>query len=858
MVYGLYGNGNGNGHRPNHSNGNGKRNGNGNGAGGGGEHLHNRSRMRARRRRRLERRGRGGGVISLAVISIGVLGATLALLLSGIYGATTAYANLSKDLPSINQISSRETFKTAQIFDRKGTLLWEFYDQEGGKRTVVPLSEMSQYLLDATLAAEDANFYSNPGVDLKGIIRAVFQNVTEQEVVSGASTITQQLVRNVLLKPEERIDRSYARKIKEALLAYQVTQKLSKSQILALYLNEIFYGNQAYGVEAASQAYFGKHARDLTLAEAAVIAGLPQSPSIYDPFQNPVGAKARQAYVLDQMVRHGFVTEKEAEDARQAELRYQPQKPVFLAPHWVMHVRDQIEAKYGSKFLYQGGLKIFTTLDLDLQNKLEEVARANAENLAQRDANNTSITAINPKTGEILAIVGSMDYWNAGIEGQVNVALSEQQPGSAIKPLVYLASFTKGYTPATTVVDEKISITDDLGRTWSPENYDKRFHGTVTLRTALGNSLNIPAVKVLQYAGIDTVADLARRLGITTWSDQRRLGLAMSLGGAEVRPLELTAAYTVLANNGLKIPPVSITKIVDADSNVLEDYKVPQGEQVVDPRYAWMVTNILSDNTARLVTFGPNSLINLPRPGAVKTGTTDQYRDTWTVGYTPNMVIGAWVGNTDNRPMKEVLSSMSAGKIWREAMDTAIDHYGLPPEEFPRPGGLVDVEVCGSNLRPGQPACYMDVFPFERAPNTPRVNIGGYQPPPAARPAPAAQPAAQPAAAPTASAPQPTAAPQAAPAAAGTPGQPQPIRPESTRPPAAAPPPQPTSAPKPQAPATLAPILNQPLPQPTAQSQPRAQPTAQSQPRQQPTPQNQNQQRDSGQPKPQPKPKPGH
>ncbi|MBA2448584.1 MAG: PBP1A family penicillin-binding protein, partial [Chloroflexi bacterium] len=694
--------------------------------------LHARAQLRSRRQRRLKRRGYKGLLVFGALVSIGSLTFALLILLGAIHGAMSAYASINRDLPSINQISSGETFKTAQIFDRKGTLLWEFYDQEGGKRTVVPLSEVSQYLIDAQLAAEDANFYSNPGVDLRGIARAVFQNMAEQDVISGASTVTQQLVRNVLLKPEERYDRSVGRKIKEALLAYQVTQKLSKSQILALYLNEIYYGNLSYGVEAASQTYFAKNARDLSLAEAAVIAGLPASPSLYDPLRNPAGAKARQTYVLDQMVRHGFVSEQEAREARQAELRYQPRKRVFLAPHWVMYVRDLVEAKYGSKLLYQGGLKIYTSLDLDLQNRMEEVARSNSEVLAQRDANNTSITVMNPKTGELLAVVGSMDYWNVEIEGQVNVASSQRQPGSTIKPLVYLSAFAKGYTPATTVVDEKISIPDDLGRIWTPENFDRRFRGTVTLRSALGNSLNIPAVKVLQYAGIDAVADLAKRMGITTWTERNRLGPSMSLGGAEVRPLDITAAYTVLANNGLKIPQVAVTKIVDADGNIIEDYKVPQGEQIVDPRYAYMLTNVLSDNNARLATFGPNSLLNMPRPVAVKTGTTDNYRDTWTIGYMPNLTVGVWVGNTDNHPMKEVLSSMSAGKVWREATDAAINHLSLPPEEFVRPQGLVEIEVCGdTQMRPNQPPCYKDLFPFERAPNSQRVQIG-----PAAAPSP--------------------------------------------------------------------------------------------------------------------------
>ena len=307
-----------------------------------------------------------------------------------------------------------------------------------------------------------------------------------------------------------------------------------------MYLNEIFYGNQAYGIEAAAEAYFGKHARELTLAEASMLAGLPQSPSIYDPLRNPVAAKARQAYVLDQMVRNDFITEQEADAARQAELRYQPQKQPFLAPHWAMYVRSLIEEKYGTRALYQGGFKIYTSLDYDLQTKMEEVAKANAPNLAQRDGNNTAIVVMNPQTGEIMAMVGSMDYWDPGIDGQVNVAISERQPGSTIKPLVYVTAFSKGWTPATGIMDAKTDARGQASREWSPENYDRNSTAWCSVRSALGNSLNIPAVKTIQFAGIDAVATMARRMGITTWPDNPRLGFSMALGGAEVRPLDIT------------------------------------------------------------------------------------------------------------------------------------------------------------------------------------------------------------------------------------------------------------------------------------------------------------------------------
>jgi membrane peptidoglycan carboxypeptidase len=385
-----------------------------------------------------------------------------------------------------------------------------------------------------------------------------------------------------------------------------------------------------------------------------------------------------------------------------------------------------------------------------------------------------------------------MDYYNKDIEGQVNVNVAQpgRQPGSSIKPLIYMTAFSRDYTPATVVPDQPISIRDDLGRIWSPQNFDKRFRGNVTLRSALGNSLNIPAVKVLEHIGIDAAWDTAKKLGITTWTDRSRLGLSLTLGGAEVMPLELAGGFTTLANNGRRIPLVAITKLVDAEGNVLEDYKVPQGEQVFDPRAAYMVTNILSDNNARLVTFGPNSMIKMDRPAAVKTGTTDNYRDTWTMGYTPNLVLGVWVGNTDGHPMKEVLSSMSAGKIWRESMDAALGYLNLPPEEFPRPAGLTEAEVCGdAHMRPGQPLCYKEIFKVEQAPAQARTYLAGTAPPtpPPARPAPPPQPPATeqpPSATPVPEAEQPAQQAPSRSRATATPKAPTPTQaPDPTRPP---------------------------------------------------------------------------
>jgi 1A family penicillin-binding protein len=780
--------------RGNGSGGNGRGNGNGNGngrRGPGGWTIAQR-----RRRARLKKRGVQGLLIIGGLGAIGILSVFIFTVLATIQVGTSVYSAVSQDLPSVSEINNRQTFKTAQIYDRKGTLLYEFFAPDGGMRTVVPLSEISQQLIDATLAAEDANFYSNPGFDVRGILRAFVQNLQADETVSGASTITQQLVRGVLLDPNEAAQRSMSRKVREALLAYQVTERYSKGQILQLYLNEIYYGNLAYGVEAASLTYFNKRARDLTLAEAALIAGLPQAPATYDPYKNPSAAKERQLYVLEQMARHGFVGEAEAEAARRERLNYTPLKRDLLAPHWVMYIRDQVEAKYGPRLLYQGGLKIFTTLDLDLQGKLEEVARNNKDTLAVRDGNNTAIMALNPKTGEVLAMVGSMDYYDKEIDGQVNVTVAHpgRQPGSSIKPLIYLAAFARDYHPATVIDDVAVTYRDAVGTVWQPKNFDNKFHGKVTARTALGNSLNIPAVKTLEHIGIEGAVELVRKLGISTWTDRSRLGLSLSLGGAEVLPLELTGAYATLANNGRRIPPVAITKLVDAEGNVLEDYKVPQGEQVADPRAAYMVTSILTDNNARLVTYGPNSMLKTPYPSAVKTGTTDNYRDTWTMGYTPSVVVGVWVGNTDGHPMKEVLSSMSAGKIWREAMDTTVAYLNLPAEQFPRPSGLAEAEICGDTaMRPGQPQCYKELFKIEQAPNQARTYLPG-----SIRPAAQTTPTAE--GTPT---PQETPAPQGTPAPALTPGAPAqppqptgaPAQPKPGQPRSG----QPTAAPKPQA-----------------------------------------------------------
>jgi len=765
-------------------------------------------------------------VVVAATLLVGFLVTSLAFVLLTVQTTATAYAMLTKDLPSLSSINEHTSFKTAQIFDRKGQLLWELYDPQGGRRTVVPLSEISQNLIDATLAAEDAFFYQHRGVDLRATLRSAFLTGSG-ESRTGASTITQQLVRGVVLSPAERQQVTISRKLREIILAYQLDEKLSKDQILEMYLNEVYYGNNSYGVEAASQDYFDKHARDLSLAEAALVAGLVQSPSEYDPTRTdevartsdgiPLQTKERQAYVLDQMARHGFITDQQARDAYQDELVLKERHVELKAPHWVMYVRDLVEQKYGAKTLYQGGLKIYTSLDLDYSERMLQVLRDARQNIVDHGGNNAALIAVNPKTGEILGYQGSMDYNDESIEGQVDVLRSERQPGSSIKPVVYSASFLAGWAPGTPIDDVPTCWKDTPTHQWCPVNFDNTFHGPTTVRSALGNSLNIPAVKTLDFVGVPNVVDLATQMGITTWGpdSDKTIGLSLTLGGAEIRPVDMAEVYATLANNGLRIPLVAVTRVVDADGTILEDYKVPQGDPVLDPRAAYMITNTLSDPAAKLFTYGPNTpLVLKDRPAASKTGTTDNYRDTWTDGYTPNLAIVVWVGNTDGHPMQEVLSSMTAGKIWPEAMKASFDALHLPVEDFKRPEGLVEGQVCGdTRMRPGAPLCRNDLFMVEHAPKGP-VTAGPVPPKPApvppvapvapsAVPADTGQPAAQPPPqsqpqAPPAG-PQPTAAPKPAapPAPAATPAPAPPPRPQPPTKPQA-PPAKPTAAPQPQ------------------------------------------------------------
>lgn len=635
----------------------------------------------------------------------------LLLIAAGIGGSW-----LFADLPSPEDLSAYTAVPSSKITDRYGRLLYEMPPPYTGLHTPVSLEAIPLDLRQATVATEDANFYRHPGVDPVAILRALWYNLRAGEVRSGGSTLTQQLVRILMFTPEERTEQTLRRKLREAALALRLTRRYTKDEILAFYLNEAYYGNMAYGVEAAAQAYFGKSVRDLDLAECALLAGLPQAPAAYNPLLDLPRAKARQSVVLDLMVEAGVITSAEADLARAEPLAFAAAPFPIRAPHFVMTVRARLEQALGRERLDAGGLRIVTTLDVDLNEAARDIVRHRLTQLATchgaldtcppggHNARNAAVVTLDPLTGEVLALVGSPDYFSAAIDGAVNGALALRQPGSSIKPVTYAAAFAEGaITPATMLLDVRTAFETADGRPYVPHNYDLRFHGPVRARVALASSYNVPAVRVLDQIGVEAMADLAADLGFTTLGDTERLGLTLTLGGGEVRLLEEVAAYAAFANGGRRVTPVMVLRVEDAEGHVLWTPPSGEGARVLDPRVAYLITDVLSDDHARLPTFGEGSVLDLSRPAAVKTGTTTDFRDNWTVGYTPDLVTGVWVGNADNEAMRRVSGVTGAGPIWHDVMEAALQ--GRPPQDFPRPAGLVEVEVCAlSGLRPG-PDC---------------------------------------------------------------------------------------------------------------------------------------------------------
>ncbi len=607
------------------------------------------------------------------------------VLLIGIIGMVGVFAWVSRDLPDPDKVLDRSIAQSTKIYARDGSsLLYEIHGPE--KRTVVQLEEIPDHMKQATIAIEDEDFFEHQGFDLPGITKAVchelFGNLGGLCPQRGGSTITQQFVKNALLTSE----RSYTRKIKELILAYQLEQKFSKDQILQLYLNEIPYGSTAYGVESAAQTFLGKSVRDVALSEAAFLAALPQRPTYLSPFGNHTDVLSNRLHlILNKMVELGFITEEEAAEAKQDNIlaRMNPKYENITAPHFVMYIREILSNKYGEKIIEQGGLKVVTTLNIDKQRIAEEVVKKYADRNAQNyNASNASLICIDTKTGQILAMVGSKDYFDETIDGQVNVALRPRQPGSSFKPIVYLTAFHQGYTDETILFDLVTSFKTNA-KNYEPKNYDLAEHGPVTMRTALAGSLNIPAVKALYLAGIDNVLDTAERLGYTTLQDRSRFGLSLVLGGGEVTLLEHTAAFATLAREGVKHPVSGILRIEDSGGKTLEEFEERE-EQVLDQEKIRLLNDVLSDDAARAYVFGTGSNLTLPgRPVAAKTGTTNDYRDAWTVGYTPSFATGVWVGNNDNSEMRRgAAGSVVAAPIWHEFMERTV---GGPVEPFKNP-----------------------------------------------------------------------------------------------------------------------------------------------------------------------------
>lgn len=608
-----------------------------------------------------------------------------------VFGATITWAAFMP-IPAINNFENRQVAESTKIYDRTGNIV--LYDVHGAmRRTAIPLEDISPYIRQATVAIEDATFYEHHGFRPLSFMRAVWTNIMYGELLSGqgGSTITQQVVKNALLTQ----DKTVTRKIKEIILAVRLDRLYSKDQILNVYLNENPYGGTVYGIQEASQYFFGVDAMDVTLAQAAYLAALPQAPTRYSPYGNNRNLlESRKNRVLQQMFENGYIDEEQLAAAKSEEVVFRDQAEAGIkAPHFVFYVRQYLEDKYGVDAVLNDGLRVITTLDYDMQKKAEEIVAEYAPGMERNfNATNEGMVAIDPTSGHILTMVGSRGYFDETIDGKVNVAISHRQPGSSFKPFVYATAFQKGYTPETVVFDLQTqfstacAVTDYANSNppcYSPGNYDGLFKGPMTLRNALAQSQNIPAVKTLYLAGIQDSIETARRMGITTLVDAARYGLTLVLGGGEVTLLDMTSAYSVFANDGIRNPSTPILRVEDKKGKILEEYQ-PKSERVLDSEIARKISDVLSDNVARTPEFGADSPLNFPGYDvADKTGTTNDFRDVWIVGYTPGISIGAWAGNNDNSPMERRIAAFIIAPMWHDFMEYALEKY--PSDGFPAP-----------------------------------------------------------------------------------------------------------------------------------------------------------------------------
>jgi len=630
------------------------------------------------------------------------------------------FAWYAKDLPTPGRIKSRVSESSTRIYDRNMVPLYTISGDK--KRIIVDETDIPNNVRQATIALEDKNFYNHFGISFRGVLRAALFDIFSGKKSQGGSTITQQLVKNTLLTKE----RTWSRKIKEAILAIELELLYNKDQILTMYLNEIGYGGNNYGVEAASRAFFNKAAKDLTLEEAATLAALPQAPTTYSPYgQHLDKLLARRNLALDSMADMGFISREEADSAKQKPMTFVPRRDSIVAPHFVLYVKEWLvnyftgqlgDSQLAEQKVEEGGLMVVTTLDLTQQRIAEDVvSKASQGTLKKAGASNAGLVAIDPKRGEVMAMVGSVDYFNEKF-GSYNVTTARRQPGSSFKPIVYAAAFKEKYNPAFTLYD----LRTDFGN-YIPDNYDGSFRGPVSVRYALGNSLNIPAVKMLGLVGLDKALSTASDLGITTLTDKNRYGLSLVLGGGEVMPLEMATAYGVFANGGKLVPTTPVLKIIQGNEKIIYDRtQVPEGKQVLDPQVAYEITNILADPEAKKPIFSRTlGVLTLSkRPVAVKTGTTNGYRDAWTIGYTPQLATAVWAGNNDNSSMDHASGAMAAAPIWHDFMNQALAN--LPSEDFSRPDGIrtVEVDKLSNKLPNAKSERISDIFASWQVPTT--------------------------------------------------------------------------------------------------------------------------------------------
>tara|TARA_B100001741_G_scaffold313287_1_gene318884 strand:- start:758 stop:3259 length:2502 start_codon:yes stop_codon:yes gene_type:complete len=611
-------------------------------------------------------------------IGIGILGAGIIVLWISTF-----------QIPTLDSFNERKVTESTKIYDRTGeVLLYDLYQDI--KRTIIPFDEISPYIKNATIAIEDDVFYEHNGVRPVAFLRAALANLMSMDFGQGGSTITQQVVKNSVLTKEKTI----TRKLKEWVLAVRLEQVLEKDDILNIYLNENPYGGSVYGVEEASQRFFATSASDISLAQAAYIAALPQAPTYYSPYGNHLDAlENRKNLVLAKMLENNFITESEYEYALSEEVEFQPQSEYGIkAPHFVIYVRELLTEKYGEDAILNNGLTVRTTLNYEFQEIAEEIVKRNAlENTENYNAENAALVAVDPETGEILTMVGSRDYFDEEIDGNFNIALAERQPGSVFKPFAYATAFSKGYTPDTILFDLKTQFSTACsvtnleieGDCYAPSNYDGTFHGPMSMRDALAQSVNVPAIKTLYLAGMKDTLNLAKNMGITTLGDIDQYGLTLVLGGGEVSLLDVVSAYGVFANEGVRVPYTAILEVTDKNGTVLEKYE-PYGTQVLDTNVARQISDVLSDNVARTPAFGANSYLYFGNKDvAAKTGTTNDYRDAWIVGYTPHIAVGAWAGNNDNSAMEKRVAGFIIAPLWNEYMNAILP--SLPEDYFTSP-----------------------------------------------------------------------------------------------------------------------------------------------------------------------------